>query len=163
MLAVIVAAVLAGIVLNQFGPYSQLEALAGLEPPEERVAGTAAEIGEFFAALGEPGRALYTRALWWDFVLALLLPAALALTVLWLVHRLPEVWRFLRWLVLIPMGFAVADVVENILLLSALASFPEAAPAWAATVAGAKLTLGLSSIPIVAVLGVMSLLLRRGR
>ena len=163
MLAAIVAAVLAGILLNVFGPYSQLEALTGLQPPEERVAGTAGEIGEFLSALGEPGRAIYDRALWWDFVLALLLGAALALTVLWLVHRLPEVWSFLRWLALIPIGFTVADVVENILLLIALRSFPDAAPSWAATVTSVKLTLGLSAIPIVAVLGVMCLLLRGGR
>ena len=95
--------------------------------------------------------------------LKLLLGAALALTVLWLVHRLPEVWSFLRWLALIPIGFAVADVVENILLLIALRSFPDAAPSWAATVTSVKLTLGLSAIPIVAVLGVMCLLLRGGR
>ena len=66
-------------------------------------------------------------------------------------------------LVLIPVGFAVADVAENALLLMALASFPEAASSWTATAASAKLMLGLASIPIVAVLGVMCVLLRGGR
>jgi hypothetical protein len=163
VLAAIVAAVLAGTLLTLFGPYSELEALAGVEPPEERVAGTAQEIDEFLAVLGESGRAVFARALWWDFLVALLVPAAVALTVMWLVHRLPVVWRFLRWLVLIPAGFAVADVVENVLLLLAVASFPETASPWAATATTVKLTLGLASIPIVAVLGVMSLLLRSGR
>src|SRR5688572_6532066 len=97
-----------------------LHSLSGVSAPRSPGAGTAGEIGEFFSALGEPDRAIYHRALWWDFVLAILLGAALVLTVLWLVHRLPEVWSFLRWLALIPIGFAVADVVENILLLTAL-------------------------------------------
>lgn len=163
MLAAIVVALLTGTFLNLYGPYGQLEALTGLEPPEERVAGSTRQIGEFLTALGEPGRALYARALWWDFLVALVVPAALALSVLWLVHRLPPVWGFLRWLVLIPVGFAVADVAENALLLMALASFPEAASSWTATAASAKLMLGLASIPIVAVLGVMCVLLRGGR
>lgn len=163
MLAAILVALLTGALLTLYGPYGQLEALTGLEPPEERVAGSTRLIGEFLTALGEPGRELYARALWWDFLVALVVPAALALAVLWLVHRLPPIWAFLRWLVLIPIGFAVADVAENALLLLALAAYPEPASPLTATAASIKLMLGLSSIPIVAVLGVMTLLLREKR
>ncbi len=164
VLAVVVLAVLVFALSAVIGPASQLGALTGgLEPPEERVGGSTSEIGVFLEALGEPGRAVYTRALWWDMLNAVLVPAALGLTILWLVQRLPSVWRFLRWLALIPVAVAVADLAENVLLLAAVASFPEAAPAWAPGVTTVKLTMGLAAIPIVAVLAVMSLLLRGGR
>ncbi len=146
------------------GPYGQLTAASGgLEPPETRVGATMAEIAAFLQGLGPDGRGLYTRALWWDFLNALLIPGALGLVILWLVHRLPDAWNFLRWLVAIPAGVAVADVLENALLLTAVAAFPGPASDWVPAVTTTKLTLGLTSVPVVIVLAVMALLLKGSR
>ncbi len=136
-LAVALAAVGATFLLNAFAnmPVEQalrtgdcpfLECLRPLRPEARHAGYSTAEFREFMAAIGP----LRLRALWaltTDLPLIAAIAAAL-LTAAGLVSRgQPLSERSQRILVLLPLAFAVVDLVEDILLASAYSGFADPA------------------------------------
>ena len=96
----------------------------GLLPLDMRLGYSVDEVNQLFTALGGPGRPLYSLFQLVDTVF----PIALALTLMFSLVRIIG-WVFeytghLSLIAFIPLGGAIADYVENILIATQLLSYP---------------------------------------
>lgn len=123
-LAALAALLLAGL-LAAFGPYDDVRSvMAPRVPLEERPASSAPEMHEVLQRIGPAGRSTYTRQLRWDLVIV-------AANATWLLIWLRAVARrTLRHAVartvpvLMAAVPALADLVENAVLLRVVAAHP---------------------------------------
>lgn len=118
------AGLLGGYVLFEYGPYSEVRALAG-PLPEESITGSVA-LYAYLENLGALGRELYGSFQIWDFLNPLAIGLITVTLVGWLLSR-SEVVRGRTVAMAIPFAGPAADAVENLLLLNAAAAFPDAA------------------------------------
>ena len=82
---------------------------------------TAEEAVAFLDAIGPAGRSAYTRFLWLDLAVMVLLGGiTLVLVVDWLRRRLAPDRSRLDWLALVPIQVSVFDAIENFALLLSL-------------------------------------------
>lgn len=144
------------------GPYQGLRTAAGRPLPEE-LSTTPAAVAAFLAGLDAGGRARYAAFQYLDFLNPLLLSLAAAALLLWLSARARLPVAAGRAMLLFPAALALADVTENLLLLGAIARYPEAGPLaevlpWATRLKFAALLL---VPPVALVLGGLAVLRRR--
>jgi len=134
------------------GPYAEVQAAGGGALLEESVGYGPAEARAWLDRLGEAGRSAYWRFQWLDGVSALLMTAALALSLAFTLSRLLAGRNPLRALVYLPAVAGGSELVENGLLLRMLSSYPAAAPvaeALAGPVTGVKLVAGFAALLLV--------------
>lgn len=128
--ALAIAAYLVGAAfLVWMGPYAEVSVRGGrLAPPESRPGVSTAAVSIFLGRLGDDGRAQYARALALDFAIPILYVAAGWAIVSWVRERRPSPsWApsmAVRLLILV----AAAEVIENLLLYSALSAYPYEPP-----------------------------------
>jgi hypothetical protein len=128
LLAVAVYVTVAGLAIT-IGPYASVRRLSGRAgPPEERPGITPAAISMFFVHIGDEGRVLYHRALVLDFVAPAALVGAGWLIVGWSRWRAANLARAGSLIVRLLLLLAATEVVENLLLLSALRGYPGRPP-----------------------------------
>jgi hypothetical protein len=107
------------------GPYASVRRLSGRAgPPEERPGITPAAVSMFLVRIGEEGRTLYHRALLVDFVAPAAFVGAGWMIVGWSRERAPNLARAGSFVVKLLVLLAATEVVENLLLLSALRGYP---------------------------------------
>ncbi len=115
---------LGGGALFQLGPYPTLKSEAGGAPlPEETVMSPAA-FRSFLSDLGESGRALYSSFQIWDLLNPLLIGFLGVALIGWLVGNSGLV-PGRRLVIIVPFVAPLADLGENILILLAIAAFPD--------------------------------------
>jgi hypothetical protein len=128
IVAVAVYLTVAGLATT-IGPYASVRRLSGrLGPPEERPGITPAAISMFFVRIGDEGRTLYHCALLLDFVAPVAFVAAGWMIVRWSRWRAPKLARIGSLVVRLLLVLAAAEIVENLLLLSALHGYPGRPP-----------------------------------
>ena len=128
IVAVAVYLTVAGLAIT-IGPYGSVRRLSGrLGPPEERAGITPAAISMFFVRIGDEGRTLYRRVLIFDFVAPVAFVAAGWMIVRWSHSRAPNLARSGSLVVRLLLVLAAAEIVENLLLLSALRGYPGRPP-----------------------------------
>lgn len=115
---------LGGYVLFNYGPYSEVRALAG-PLPEESITSPVA-LYAYLDSLGTNGRELYGTFQLWDFLNPLAIGLIATTLVGWLLGR-SGVVRGRTVAMVIPFVGPAADAVENLLLLNATAAFPDMA------------------------------------
>ena len=117
---------LGGGALFQLGPYADLKSAAGgATLPEETVTAPVALLS-FLSDLGESGRALYSDFQTWDLVNPLLICFLGVALIGWLVRH-SGLTPGRRLVIFIPFVAPLADLGENVLLMGALAAFPDTA------------------------------------
>ncbi|MBL8978375.1 MAG: hypothetical protein JNM53_08185 [Gemmatimonadetes bacterium] len=118
--------VIVGQVVFRFGPYPRLEALpGGADLPE--TASTAPElVAAYLERIGPEGRELYARFQWFDLLNPVLICVALVPLIGWLIGRAGVADRPWRYLILLPFVAGAMDLVEDFLLMGAIAAYPAA-------------------------------------
>jgi len=107
------------------GPYASVRRLSGrLGLPEERPGITPAAISMFLVRIGDDGRTLYQRALLLDLAAAAAFVVAGWMIVGWSRSRAPHVTSAGSMVVRVLLLLAATELVENLLLLSALRGYP---------------------------------------
>jgi hypothetical protein len=113
-------------VLSLFGPYGRVSTLAGrLGLPEETPGISAARVSIFLGRIGEEGRTLYTAAVLLDFALPALMALAGGLLARWARGRIAADSVMASLVVRLTILAVAAEVIENALLLSAAARYPQ--------------------------------------
>ena len=137
--------------LFNFGPYPTLKATAGGPLLEERFGYSQSEAQEQLRGLGEEGRGTYRTFQLLDGVNAVLMAAALTLSLAFALSRLVAAGNPLRLLVFLPILAGVGELVENSLLLVLVSAFPAEATfagSLAGPVTSIKLILGFTALPV---------------
>jgi hypothetical protein len=113
-----------GYLLFQFAPYAEVRSYSGDAPlPEE---GTAYEggVASFLEEIGVEGRRLYLEFQFWDLLNPFLHAATFTLLIGWLIRRARFEHNWVRFAVLIPLFVGAVDLVENMLLIEAIHTYP---------------------------------------
>ena len=116
-----------GTALFRRSPYETVKALLdGASLPEETIT-SSERLAEILGALDASGRALYLEFQLWDVLNPILMGAAGAMLLGWLVKRSRRSSTRWRFVVLLPVALLVADLLENVILSAAVGAFPERA------------------------------------
>ncbi len=118
--------------LFQLGPYATLKEVTGGRPLPEETVTTSAELRSFLTNLDQTERALYGRFQFWDVVNPVILAVATTLFLAWLLKRAGLEATAWRWTLGIPPAMAAADVLEDVVLWTAIVRYPEASMTTAA-------------------------------
>lgn len=110
-----------GFALFRFGPYDRVSSLAG-PLPEESVS-SRSDLHGFLQELGAGGRELYATFQFWDFLNPLIIGFLCVALVGWLLGR-SRIVRGRTLMIAIPFVTPVADALENVVVLLAVAAFP---------------------------------------
>ncbi len=151
------------------GPYATLRQIGDGPLLEETLGYGARDVQERLHVLGEEGRSHYHTFQLLDGLNALLMTIALSLSLAFTLSHLVAATNPLRLLVYLPALAGAGEVIENLLLLAALSSFPSESPtagALAGWVTSAKLVAGFVAFPVTALCFVafgMTTLRHRGR
>jgi hypothetical protein len=125
-LAASVAYLATAALLSLFGPYARVSTLAGrLGLPEETPGISAARVSIFLGRIGEEGRTLYTAAVLLDYALPALMALAGALLAKWARGRIAADSVMASLVVRLTILAVAAEVIENALLLTAVARYPQ--------------------------------------
>lgn len=117
----------AGTYLFRLSPYERVKArLDGASLPEETIT-SPGRFAEVMAALDASGRELYLQFQAWDLLNPVLMGAAGAMVLGWLVGRSRRSRSRWRLVVLLPVVLLGADLLENGIIAMAVAAYPERA------------------------------------
>lgn len=118
---------LGGTLLFRLSPYDALKArLDGASLPEEAIT-SPERVAEVLEALGAAGRESYLHFQVWDLLNPILIGAASAMLLGWLLKRGQRTGSSWRFVVLLPVALLVADLLENLVISVAVGSFPDRA------------------------------------
>lgn len=144
------------------GPASQLRSIThGLQMPGLVFLATPTMVDGYLNALGEAGRAIYTRATWFDFGNALMLAIAGRMVIRWLATLLPSDARWPRLMIMVPVAAGLSDILENIVTLRSIGAFPALSPSLLPWITNLKLLLIFLTLLSIAGLAAIALRLRR--
>ena len=152
-----------GYLLFQFAPYAEVRSYAGEAPlPEE---GTAYEggVASFLEQLGDEGRRVYLEFQFWDLLNPFLHAATFMLLIGWLIRRARFEHNWPRFTVLIPLVVGGADLIENMLLIEAIHTYPGpgSGSALIPPVTAVKVLVAVVIMAATAILAVIAYLRRR--
>lgn len=143
-----------GGLLFRLSPYPDVRFAAGRSLPEETLTGPS-DLHQFLADLTPSVRELYLSFQGWDLLNPILMGLAGVMVLGWLMGGSSANDSRLRWILLLPILAAGADVTENLLLALAITAFPDPAQATVALpmVSGLKfLAVTLMTIAVLALL-----------
>ena len=114
-----------GIFLFNYGLYPAVKKLSNqMDLPEELYGPTLDYQAIFLERLGEQGIEQYASFQWFDFLNAILLGLVVSSTIFLIIEKL-ELHRNTFYLAALPIVTAVADILENIVMLQNLRNLPE--------------------------------------
>lgn len=114
-----------GTLLFRLSPYDALKALlAGASLPEETIT-TPHQFAATLEALGVAGRATYLQFQAWDLINPILMGAAGAMLLGWLLKRGGRASSGWRFVALLPIVLLTADLLENLVISVGVAAYPE--------------------------------------
>ena len=158
----LIALGLGGTFLFRLSPYDALKALLdGASLPEETIT-SPDRLAEILEALGTAGRDLYLQFQFWDLLNPILIGVAGATLLGWLLKRSQRASSAWRFVVLFPVVLLIADLLENLVIASALSAFPDGSAIVTALppVTAAKFGAAFATIISVALLALMWLVNR---
>jgi hypothetical protein len=158
--------VIGGQLLFRLGPYPRLESLPGGADLPETASTAPAVVAAYLERIGPEGRVLYAQFQWFDLLNPVLICVALVPLIGWLVGRAGVADRPWRYLILLPVVGGAMDLVEDALLMGAIAAYPAPAAGSGLLPLITMLKFGalLPVIPAVVGLGIAAVVRwRRGR
>lgn len=116
-----------GSLLFRRSPYESLKGLLdGASLPEETIT-TPDRLAEVLEALGAAGRESYLQFQVWDVLNPVLMGAAGAMLLGWLLKRSRRATSAWRFVVVLPVVLLAADLLENLVIAIAIGAFPDRA------------------------------------
>ncbi len=155
--------VIIGQVIFRFGPYPRLEALPGGADLPETASTAPALVAAYLERIGPEGRELYARFQWFDLLNPVLICVALVPLIGWLIGRAGVADRPWRYLILLPFVAGAMDLVEDFLLMGAIAAYPATAAGSGILPLITMLKFGALILALPAVLGLAIAGVVRGR
>ena len=127
--AVVAAAALGlgGTLLFRLSPYEALKSqLDGASLPEETIT-SPDRFAAILEALGVAGRATYLQFQVWDLLNPILIGAAGAMLLGWLLKRSRRAGSAWRLVLVLPVALVAADLLENLIIAMGIGAYPEPA------------------------------------
>ena len=121
----LVAFGLGGTLLFRLSPYGAIKTLLdGDSLPEETIT-SPDRLSEVLQTLGAAGRELYVQFQVWDLANPILIGAAGAMLLGWLLKRGQRASSNWRMVVVLPVAMLAADLLENLVISIAVGAFPD--------------------------------------
>ena len=149
-LLIVLALFVLSTAIMMFGPYRELSSRLTPDKPFDEVAAVSSdEAAVRLGRLGDEGRALYHQHFWWDLVFILANASAIGIVMLVALPRAGVARRYVTALLLFPVVWALADIVENVAVAQLLASWETPLASWVVvgrSATTAKMILGVASL-----------------
>ena len=132
------------------GPYRELASLSVPDKPFDEVAAASVDEAALrLEHLGDRGRALYGAHFWWDLVFLLANAGTIAILILVAAPRAGASRPYVVVLLLLPMAWALADLVENVAVAQLVAQWESPLAVWvtaARSATTAKMVSGMAAL-----------------